>query len=240
MNNWPRILLATPTADVKDYCIREWSYYVKHLTYPNLEILIVDNSIDPTYWKKIKSLGLPVVHYQPKKEDSINRTLLECNNICRDYFLKGEYDFFFSLESDIFSGVNVIEHLLSFQKWVVGIPYFISQAYQSQYMSFITEDFGYIADSVPMTADQGFNFVDGTCKRTHELGLGAILIARWVIDMVPFRLDESIDGAPDLFLHEDYHKKGIPVFVDTSTMAFHQNSNWNKVRAKHNERISKL
>jgi hypothetical protein len=166
--------------------------------------------------------------------------MLNCNNICRDYFLKGDYDFFFSLESDIFSAPNIIEHLLSFRKPIVGISYFLGQLFQSQYLSYVHEDFGYSSESMCMNADMAFNFIDGSLKSTFQLGLGCILISRWIIEKIPFRIDETRDAAADLFFHEDLQKEGIPVFVDTSHIAYHQNSNWDKVKAKHLELIQGL
>ena len=74
MNSQPRILVGCPTADVKDYCLEKYIKAVKSLTYPNYDVLIVDNSEDNNYLEKIKK-HLPVIkapHEENVKDRIIN------------------------------------------------------------------------------------------------------------------------------------------------------------------------
>ena len=55
-----KILVGCPTYELFEYCLEEYSKAVKSLTYNNYDVLLVDNSKDNNYLKKIKSLNLPV------------------------------------------------------------------------------------------------------------------------------------------------------------------------------------
>ena len=57
----PKILVGCPTASTHGYCLKEYANAVKSLTYPNYEVLLVDNSKDDSYFKRIKSLGLNAI-----------------------------------------------------------------------------------------------------------------------------------------------------------------------------------
>ena len=66
----PKVLIATITAEYKDYCFDEWSENVKAFTYCNKQLLIVDNSRNPEYHKRIKEkLPQAEVIWHPVKEN---------------------------------------------------------------------------------------------------------------------------------------------------------------------------
>jgi hypothetical protein len=49
-NNYtPRILVAFPTSDKKDYCVEDFIDQIKSFTYPNYDIFVVDNSKDESH-----------------------------------------------------------------------------------------------------------------------------------------------------------------------------------------------
>ncbi len=50
-----KILVGCPTAEVKEYCLKQYAEAVKSLSYNNYNILLVDNSADSNYSEKIKS-----------------------------------------------------------------------------------------------------------------------------------------------------------------------------------------
>ena len=44
----PKILIGAPTADLKNYCAKEWVENTKSILYPNsVDIFLADNSEDP-------------------------------------------------------------------------------------------------------------------------------------------------------------------------------------------------
>jgi hypothetical protein len=53
----PKILIGAPTADLKNYCAKEWVENTKSILYPNsVDIFLADNSEDPKNVKFLKSL----------------------------------------------------------------------------------------------------------------------------------------------------------------------------------------
>ena len=218
-----KILLGTLTSHHKDYCLDQWAKYVKSLTYP-VDVLVLDNSEDEAHVKKITDLGLNAIHYRTER-DTIQEIMCDCNNYIRDKVLKENYDFLFSLETDVFSAPNIIENLLLHRKPVVGVPYFIHKHYDSKLITFDVEEFGDFRLSGSMKPKQAFKYVDGTVKRAHQLGLGCILIHRSVLEMIEFRIEDDQTGShPDSFFHQDCLAKGIPVYADTMEIATHINT----------------
>ena len=104
MSNNPKVLIGVVTASQKDYCVQEFKEQLKGFTYDNYEVLIVDNSEDPTHIKVFE--GFYVVHSSRLFEDGTykrgNEMLAECQNIIRTKFLEGNYEYLYILESDVF------------------------------------------------------------------------------------------------------------------------------------------
>ena len=57
----PKVLVGCPTSFHKEYALKEYADAVKSLDYNNYDILLVDNSQDNDYYKKIKQIGLNVI-----------------------------------------------------------------------------------------------------------------------------------------------------------------------------------
>lgn len=118
----PRVLVGCPTSELKSYCLEEYIKGLKSLTYKNFDILIVDNSKDESYVKKIKSFGVPVIKsdYFKYAKDRV----IKSRNILRKYVLEKGYDYFLSLEQDVIAPVNIIEGLLRHGKKIIsGVVY---------------------------------------------------------------------------------------------------------------------
>jgi hypothetical protein len=49
-----KILIASPTADIKDYCFDKWMENVSKFTYENCELYLCDNSTTRDYYVDIK------------------------------------------------------------------------------------------------------------------------------------------------------------------------------------------
>ncbi len=66
----PKILIACPTSDTKDYCWLDWITNVKNIDYPKdrMEIMVVDNSHTNSYKKYLDTFGIHVHHISPKFE----------------------------------------------------------------------------------------------------------------------------------------------------------------------------
>jgi hypothetical protein len=100
------ILLATPIHSEKDYCMRKWLEHIKQF---NLPVLLVDNSPSEELYSEtlsgyIAEVGLTnvtVVHIDIASLDRDER-LANAREEIREYVVDNNYDYWFSLESDVF------------------------------------------------------------------------------------------------------------------------------------------
>lgn len=228
MNRLPKILLAAPTSDYKDYIFLDWFFYVTNLTYKNYDILLVDNSHDITYFENLKQLGVNVMHVCPEGKTS-REYVTESQNLIRDYFLKNDYDYLFSLEVDIFPPRNIIEKLLLANKDIVGAPYFYNFGPESMILLqyFIKKQNGTYATYNPDLLDSMI-FFDGTVKQCYENGIGCTLIKRRIIEQIPFRWEKGNPGFSDTHFYKDLFDNHITNYIDTSVICRHYNNDWSK------------
>ena len=109
MSNAPKILIAAPQSNVKNYCFVDWVLNINRFSYPkeNITILLVDNSDTKDNVDYIKSFGIECI-YVDKKDRGIIETLAECHQICLDYAIEHKYDYLFHLETDVFPKHDVL------------------------------------------------------------------------------------------------------------------------------------
>lgn len=222
-----KILLACPTSDVKAYCQDEWIAQLSKFTYPNLDILIVENSETDENYKYLKSKGVNVVYAGAQlKGLNIRQKIFKCTQYIRNYVIKNKYDYWFSLESDIFVPENVVEHLVALNKQVVGIPYFhfseesVCLLHMELYNIRGTSFVDYYSN------DKSFLFCDGKVKQMYQNGFGCLLVHKDIVKNMKFIYeDTSFMAFPDYFFHQKLLMNDVPVYVDTSMFATHKNSN---------------
>lgn len=235
------ILLAAPTSNYKDYCMVAWIKWITtDFSVLPYDILIVDNSKDDTYHETIKKeLGDKgkVLHLPYKKGRTIHNTIAESNELIRQYFIENKYDYLFFNESDVFAPKNTIEYLLQLNKYVVGLPYFISHHYQSRLITYTFERAGYIRSSLNKTLQKSFIEFNGQIVNSNNIGLGALLIHRGVLDMIDFTTDLADENKThaDTVFHQKLLQKGIPVHQVQKHIALHLNGDWGIVTKLINE-----
>ena len=227
----PKVLLAAPTSSIKTYCWIDWWLNVKSFTYPDLDILIVDNSVGTANIEYLKTFGVKVLHVEPKNRTT-QEFITESQNVIRKELLKGDYDYLFSLESDIFpQKKDVVERLMAHDLPIVSAPYFIGIGKESHLLinylvkSFVAKN---AAFGMNLPNKYGFLLMDGTVKQVNQCGIGCSLIKREVIEEIPFRFEKGREAHADSFFYTDLWYHGIPAFVDTSlaVRCFHYNQDW--------------
>jgi len=227
-----KVLVGTPHADVKNYCLPDYILSVDMLTYKNKKVLVVDNSATNKNKKLIEQLGVGSVHLK-RGNKSTRQLMAEASNYLRDVVLKNDYDFLLHFESDIIPPPNVIERLLSHQKQVVSAAYHIGFGINSHLM--IQE---MVKNSIiePKTSNVAAGadgkYMDGKLHHVFAAGLGMTLIHRSVLENIEFRWDANVDMHPDTFFAVDLHYAGIKQYVDTSIYCHHNNSSWGEVENK--------
>lgn len=224
-----KVLIACPTADIKDYCFKEWLNNVMSFTYKKSKIYLCDNSETRDYYstmkKKYSKLGsyFDIGRVSPQQYMSFKLALAKSHDNCRIKALDGGFDYLLHLESDVFPPIDVIETLMQSKKKVIGALYHIEVGEKSKLMIQNMEDFGDDLRETYNLDDADLSFVDGTIKQVHSCGLGCVLIHRSVLEKVPFRCDIDSSVHPDSFYYSDLDANGIPVFVDTSIYCEHKN-----------------
>jgi len=225
----PKILIATPTYEGKNYCLPEFIDNVAKFTYPKsrFDFMIFDNSATPKNAEYInKKFGVKV-HWKDYSGTTIIEKLALTHEAIRVHAINNHYDFVLHLESDIFPPEDVIEQLLWTKKNIVGVPYLLFGGGQRR---LVTQ--GYSENDVQSNYFIGaLNlsfmhhwFMDGSVRRCTTNGLGCTLMRVKTIENIPFRFVEGDDAAPDTWFTKDLLYNGIPYYVHTGLLAFH----WNK------------
>ena len=225
MKNFPKVLIATPIAEHKYYCINDFIKNVKELSYPNSDFIMVDNSKDEKACELVKEFnpGVSVEHSgfygttRKSQEKSYERI--------REKFLKGGYDYLFTLESDLFPPEGIIEELMANDKDVCGAVYMIKGASckNTSVPCVTTGKFAFVNGRV-QEAFMSFFELDGELKRIHGgCGLGCALIKRKVLEKVRFRSDMC---HCDTYFHRDAHRLGFETWIDTRFIIPHYPSQY--------------
>jgi hypothetical protein len=235
MKDSPKILLASTINVIKEYCLYEWLNHIKKLTYPNLEIFLVDNSFLPSFSHTIREGGFNCFHEKPAGREA-RYFMASSLERCRIKFLAGDYDYFFNCECDIFPPVDIIERLLAHNLDIVGTTYWTEHGYNSRLqlreIYCLNIDFEKHEKTYKprfLTFEEAQMFMDGQCKPIYANGIGCTLIKRWMLEKFKFRIGPDDAGFADSFFHTDIWEAGIDNYVDTSIIPKHKNLNWNTV-----------
>lgn len=115
----PRVLVACPNHIVKEYAFQRWIDNVKKLTYPNYDVLVVDNSphgeLKEKYGDQVPIEVLDTAGIEALAVTRMNRSY----EYIRQHFLKGDWTHLMVIESDVIPQSNVIEILMKRQAdWV--------------------------------------------------------------------------------------------------------------------------
>lgn len=118
-----KILVAAPTYNGIKYCHKEFFQRIKNLTYPNYEILIVENSKDNNYYEELKKENITLIKDNTKETKNLLR-LINSRNIILNYALKNNYNHILMMDTDVIPPKNIIEELLETKKNIVSGLYF--------------------------------------------------------------------------------------------------------------------
>jgi hypothetical protein len=242
----PRVLVGCPTHISKNYALKEWVKTVKSLTYSNYDILLVDNSDDNEYMKKIKSTGIRVVKGPLSK--STKQRIVDSRNLLREKCLEGNYDFLLSLEQDVIPPLNIIEMLMDKSAPIVAGVYLnifknnfgkleprpLAYARVSQReFDILKTDKKYEGTEIRKRIEEGkikgpddikaqLSMKEVEKPRLIEVlftGLGCMLIRKEVLEKIKFRASEA--SFDDYMFCIDAQKEGYPVFLDTTAKCAH-------------------
>ena len=112
----PKILVACPNHEVKEYSFQRWIDSVKNLSYPNYNIVVSDNSPTINFLEKWENqIPMLRIDVSGMEKLSVKRTNYSYEQI-RQVFLNGDYDRLMILESDIIAPPDVIQQMIKWGK----------------------------------------------------------------------------------------------------------------------------
>src|SRR3989344_2467954 len=208
-----KILVGCPTSFHKEYALEEYSKSIKALTYPNHDLLLVDNSKDNVYLEKIKSLGIEVIK-GPWFESARDR-IIASRNILRQKVLDEEYDYFLSLEQDVLPPKDIIERLLQHNKQILSAVYFMPHSQGLIPMLAVNkgrEKYSYLPFQIVENSNKIIN--------VNYAGFGVLLISRKVLEEVKFRISDK-PGFDDWWFCKDAESKGFKIYANLGIKCKH-------------------
>lgn len=242
---YPRILVAMPTAEAKDYCVEDFITQIKTFTYPNYDIFVLDNSSKEDHVNTFRKRGIKCVH-EPFKGNFKNQTgraeLARHQNILREYFLRGDYDYLFMLESDVFCGESIMENLVtyieSYNADAITVTYEIKKSSDNQgdvlCLTSTAESYGVRSEKM-LTREHGYDIMGQGCLPLNHLmadvdakitatGIGCTMFSRRAMEAVEFRVDPKASkmAFSDSFIFTDIREKGMKVLINSDLIAEHR------------------
>ena len=226
----PKILVGCPTSFHKEYCLVEYAKAIKSLSYPNFDILLVDNSPDDSYLKKIKEQGLPAIK-GPYFEGARDR-IIASRNILRQKAIDEGYDYFFSLEQDVIPSADIIQNLLKHKKTVICGVYFTNNVVGSKKV-LIPLVYKLLDKETlsmrPLNDNELWEF-PGLMKIVSA-GLGCLLIHKSILERIKFRYDKNTFD--DRWFFIDLYDMKVEPFADSTIKCKHlisQHQVWDDIR----------
>lgn len=215
----PKVLIGIVCSNYHEYCLEEFLTGLEKLTYVNKDILFVDNSKKDNFSKKLRAKGYNVLRIK-FIDGAYNRIVLS-RNLLRDYFLRGDYEYFFSLEQDIIPPKDIIERLLILNKPIsTGLYFMVRQLDKRgetiQPMAFIWQD---------LKENKIRRLLNKEIKERRFItvisGMGCLLIHKDVLKKIKFKWDEKTKTGEDILFAQDCKDNNIKIIMDTSLKCKH-------------------
>ncbi|MFA6136316.1 MAG: hypothetical protein WC705_03100 [Candidatus Paceibacterota bacterium] len=225
----PKILIGTPTYSGKFYCLSEWVENIKKINYPNFDVLLVDNSKDDEYKKRIESLGINCVK-SPHYEGNPVKSLCEARKVFFDKALEGGYDYAFSIEQDLFPPADIIQKLLKSDKKIIGTTYLVGQLMDEKIRrkkDWLTSFADLEKEIILPDGNKAMYWMtlseikNRGVFRVKSCAFGCTLIARDVLEKIKPRVIEGLRRFDDYYFFEDCFKEGIEVYGDSDILVDH-------------------
>ena len=245
MTHTQKILIGTPTCWLYEYCLKEFAEAVASLTYPNYDILLIDNSPDDKYLEKIKKSGLKAIK-SPYHEGARDR-IVASRNMLREYAIKNNYDYLLSLEQDVIPPKDVIEKLIAIKQKIASALYFnLNNKYEFPNLVEGTIELP-LAYKLFSKDEQSKPFKEQLLRKlTKEdvsikkkllvrmTGLGCMLIHKDVLNKIPFDYYREYLSSDDRHFCDKATEYNIPIIVDTSIICRHLTAkrpfDWSKIK----------
>lgn len=211
-----KVLVGCPVYDGKSYCWNRWSSLLDSLTYKNKDIFLVDNSKKDDFFETVRK------RFNCIKIDSsadVKENIVRSRNIIRERAIDKGYDYFLSLEQDVFPPEDIIEKLLKHKKDIVTAIYpHLMRSLEGKKAKMPLVYIKRKDDEVgPMYPHEIMN----KFRKVDACGLGCILIKTDVLKEVKFRYEKGKNAYDDMFFCQDAIKKGYDIWTDGNILCGH-------------------
>lgn len=232
----PSVLVCAPTSDKKHYCKNEWLQKMQQLSYPNYDIMVVDNSKDEEYYKE-EFLDKGITARRVIPEGNVIEYITASQNVILDYFKEHNYDYMFMCESDVFPPDNVIEFLMHYNKPVITLPYAINYRECPSVCWQMMEDTYAHRQTLLMDDVLTVAKWQGGAQEVFSCGIGCTLIHKDVFQYVKQFRSDAVAGETkkestvfsDTYFYRDLQRENIPAYMcQDAGLAVHKWSDWNK------------
>ena len=227
-NFYPKVLVAIPTYEGKDYVFKENFQAIKNLDYPNYSYIYIDNSAGSSYLSTLRRRGAKAVRV-PRGGNS-RQALCNAQNYARKKCLDEGYDFLMFIESDLVPTPDAITRLMSYGERVVGATYYIGHEIKVPCIFFTMNKQGVLGTRL-IHPKEVPEFLNTGLRKVHGMGLGCTLIRRDVVEKYVYWHDERFDNKhSDVYFYMQLWNDLVPVFVDTNYIIPHYPSKWENVK----------
>ena len=216
-----KILLGCPTSEHKAYCLDQYITSIKSLTYPNYDILLIDNSQTKDYYKKIRSYNIPVI--KDKYQEYARDRIIHSRNILRKQVLDNNYDYLFSLEQDVIPPKDILERLLSHKKQVISGIYFAHNLLPNTGNTELIPLVYILKDKKTLTMrtltdDELWN---PQLLKIVSCGLGCVLMHKDILKKIKIRYDKNFESFDDRWFGLDCYNNNFEMFCDNTVKCKH-------------------
>jgi cellulose synthase/poly-beta-1,6-N-acetylglucosamine synthase-like glycosyltransferase len=263
VNKLPKVLIAAPTSERHKFCLNDWIGHLNKLTYPAFDVLLVDNTLNSEdYFNELKTQKVKdkeiIVQRHIWDPDKLNplQMLAHVREEIRQFFLKGDYDYLFCLDDDIFIPKDGIQRLIYYNKDHVGFythlfykPHRVPCILKSgeiiigrglDYFTFAEikayKRFAELFIKKKLTLDQRRlvpfiikDKINPFLFKTYAVNLGCLLIKRSVLEKCEFRTHPTFIWGEDLWYYSEANDKKFEFWCDSGTRVEHRNTEWQSV-----------
>jgi hypothetical protein len=124
MENNLKILVGVPVYSGVKYCFDNFLKHIRRISDFNIDILIVDNSKEESFFNEISHINDIIVVRDNNLETKNIHRLISSRNKILDYASKNKYDYLLMMDSDVMVPENILLKLLKAKKDVISGLYF--------------------------------------------------------------------------------------------------------------------
>ncbi len=219
MENCPKILVGILTCEWYNYCLDELEQAVKTFTYPNYDVLVIENSETSDYYNKLRERGFNVI--KTKRLKKLRDILVDGHNILIEKALEGNYDYLFLLDSDTIPPKDALDRLIKHNKKVIAGLYFNPFTING-----VRDYYPIIRIEIPNEKEKWIippQDIWGTGKliKISCTGTGCLLLHKDIIKKYKFWYDQESAGADDIFFFKSLLGDNVETWCDTSIICRH-------------------